>query len=74
MQALTRPHRDIAPQQLMQALLRHAVDLLWFGGIGTYVKAARRATARPATGPMTIRVDADELQGQGRRRGRKPRR
>ena len=28
------------PQQLMNALLKMPVDLLWFGGIGTYVRAA----------------------------------
>jgi glutamate dehydrogenase len=27
------------PQQLMNAILRLEVDLLWFGGIGTYVRA-----------------------------------
>jgi hypothetical protein len=26
------------------------VDLLWFGGIGTYVKAAAKAMPTPATG------------------------
>ncbi|MEK7246356.1 MAG: NAD-glutamate dehydrogenase domain-containing protein, partial [Pseudomonadota bacterium] len=28
------------PSQVMTALLKAPVDLLWFGGIGTYVKAA----------------------------------
>ena len=35
---LTQEH--IAPSELIQALLRHDADLLWFGGIGTYVKAS----------------------------------
>jgi glutamate dehydrogenase len=30
----------VHPQQLMSALLKMPVDLLWFGGIGTYVRAA----------------------------------
>jgi glutamate dehydrogenase len=30
----------LSPAQLIQELLRQPVDLLWFGGIGTYVKAS----------------------------------
>ena len=30
----------ITPQELMRAILRARADLLWFGGIGTFVKAA----------------------------------
>ncbi|MEM7049446.1 MAG: NAD-glutamate dehydrogenase [Acidobacteriota bacterium] len=30
---------SVTPDELIQALLRCAADLLWFGGIGTYVKA-----------------------------------
>ena len=31
------------PAQLMKAILKAPVDLLWFGGIGTYVKAASQS-------------------------------
>ena len=31
---------EVAPSELIVAILRAKVDLLWFGGIGTYVKAA----------------------------------
>jgi glutamate dehydrogenase len=31
--------RRVTPQQVMNAILRLEVDLLWFGGIGTYVRA-----------------------------------
>lgn len=31
---------DVTPQALIQAILRMPVDLLWNGGIGTYVKAS----------------------------------
>jgi len=34
-------------------LLKLPVDLLWFGGIGTYVKASTESAAEAATGPMT---------------------
>src|ERR1700733_13450992 len=30
----------LAPMELVQAILKAPVDLLWFGGIGTYVKAS----------------------------------
>ncbi|HCS70969.1 MAG TPA: hypothetical protein DIW51_13480, partial [Rhodospirillaceae bacterium] len=28
----------VSPNELIQAMLRAPVDLLWFGGIGTYIK------------------------------------
>ncbi len=33
------------PAELMRALLKADIDLLWFGGIGTYVKAASQGNA-----------------------------
>jgi glutamate dehydrogenase len=33
------------PNELMKALLKADVDLLWFGGIGTYIKAASQSNA-----------------------------
>ncbi|WP_416907573.1 MAG: NAD-glutamate dehydrogenase domain-containing protein [Polymorphobacter sp.] len=33
--------RAVTPNELIRALLRSPADLLWFGGIGTYVKADR---------------------------------
>jgi glutamate dehydrogenase len=33
------------PAELMRALLKADIDLLWFGGIGTYVKAASQSNA-----------------------------
>ena len=49
--ALSKPVRDwlgvdeqeLAPNDLIRALLRSEVDLLWNGGIGTYVKAVRES-------------------------------
>jgi glutamate dehydrogenase len=34
------PHAKATPQQVMKAILKMRVDLLFFGGIGTYVRAA----------------------------------
>ena len=36
----------LTPNELIQAILRAPVDLLWNGGIGTYVKATRRDARR----------------------------
>ncbi len=33
------------PQEIMQAILKAPVDLLWFGGIGTYIRASTETDA-----------------------------
>ena len=35
----------VTPNELMKAILKHDADLLWFGGIGTYIKAATESAA-----------------------------
>src|SRR6266487_3262164 len=35
----------LTPSELIQAMLRAEIDLLWFGGIGTYVKASSESHA-----------------------------
>jgi len=35
----------VTPNELIQAMLKAEVDLLWFGGIGTYVKGSRESHA-----------------------------
>ncbi|MCP3956568.1 MAG: NAD-glutamate dehydrogenase [bacterium] len=53
---------DLPPDELIRAVLRAKVDLLWFGGIGTYVKGS--AEAHASAGDFTnddVRVDAAEL-------------
>ena len=35
----------VAPNVLLKAILKHECDLLWFGGIGTYIKAANESAA-----------------------------
>jgi len=35
--------KSLAPAALMSALLKAKADLLWFGGIGTYIKAASQS-------------------------------
>ncbi|MDQ8043720.1 MAG: NAD-glutamate dehydrogenase, partial [Patulibacter sp.] len=68
----------LAPNELIRALLRARVDLLWNGGIGTVVKASTESDAdaqdRSSDG---IRVNANELRctvvGEGGNLGFTPR-
>ncbi len=53
----------LTPNALIQAVLRAPVDLLWNGGIGTYVKASSESHAD--AGDRTndaVRIDAGELR------------
>jgi glutamate dehydrogenase len=51
------------PQELMHALLGATADLLWFGGIGTYVKATNETQADAGDRANDgVRVDAGELK------------
>ena len=46
MKALFEIDRDaVTPNELIRAMLTSQVDLLWFGGIGTYVKSSRESHA-----------------------------
>ena len=70
-----RRGRSVTPAELIRALLKAKTDLLWFGGIGTYVRASAETDAEVgdrANDPL--RVTAAEVQRQGDRRGRQPRR
>jgi glutamate dehydrogenase len=54
---------SLEPAALIAAILKAPVDLLWFGGIGTYVKAAAEnnaAVGDPAND--RLRVDAEDLR------------
>jgi glutamate dehydrogenase len=51
------------PSEVMKAVLKAKVDLLWFGGIGTYVKAADEDDARVGDRANdAIRVSAKDLR------------
>ena len=67
-------HSAMTPAELIKAILKAPVDLLWNGGIGTYVKAASESNAEVGDRANdAIRVNGNELRCQGRRRGRQPR-
>jgi glutamate dehydrogenase len=55
----------ITPMDLMRAILRAPVDLLYFGGIGTYVKASGESHADVGDRATdALRVDAAELRAR----------
>jgi glutamate dehydrogenase len=55
--------KTATPQELMHALLLAPADLLWFGGIGTYVKATAEQNADAGDRANDgVRVDASELR------------
>ncbi len=56
---------SLTPAALMTAILRAPVDLLWNGGIGTYVKAATESDADAADKANdAIRVDGGSLRAR----------
>ena len=60
--------RSLTPAELMRAILTAPVDLLWNGGIGTYVKARTESHADVGDKANdTIRVDGARPAGQGGR-------
>jgi glutamate dehydrogenase len=62
-QAFDLRKKVVAPVELMRAILLARADLLWLGGIGTYVKSSREdhAAARDRANDP-IRVDGNELR------------
>ncbi len=63
--ALGIEEASLDPDSLISAILKSAADLIWFGGIGTYVKAAHEShldVGDPAND--TLRVDAGDLRAK----------
>ncbi|TRD11252.1 NAD-glutamate dehydrogenase [Erythrobacter insulae] len=57
--------KEIEPDALVSAILKAELDLIWFGGIGTYIKAEQES--HPAVGDPandTLRVDAAEVRAK----------
>ncbi|WP_416898384.1 MAG: NAD-glutamate dehydrogenase [Minwuia sp.] len=61
--ALDVPPGEMSPQQVLQAILRAPADLLWFGGIGTYVKAHHESNADAGDRANdAIRINGEDLR------------
>ncbi|WP_417798790.1 NAD-glutamate dehydrogenase [Terasakiella pusilla] len=53
----------LSPNELIKAILKSQVELLWFGGIGTYIKESHESDADTGDrGNDAIRVNAPELR------------
>src|SRR4029079_8703673 len=64
-EALGVSDETLAPNDLIRAILRAPVDLLWNGGIGTVVKASTETDADAADRSSdAIRVDARDLRAR----------
>ena len=64
-EALGIDAKEIEPEALIAAILKAPVDLMWFGGIGTYVKAPQEnhiQVGDPAND--ALRVDATEVRAR----------
>jgi len=62
-QALGTSAASMAPNEVIQAILRAPVDLLWNGGIGTFVKASHEShTDANDHSNDANRIDASELR------------
>ena len=56
---------ELDPASLISAILQSPVDLIWFGGIGTYVKASSQSHADVGdTANDVLRVDAKDLRAR----------
>ncbi|MFF0814470.1 NAD-glutamate dehydrogenase [Rhodococcus sp. NPDC003318] len=69
---------ELSPPELIRAILRAPVDLLWNGGIGTYVKASGESQAEVGDKSNdVVRVNGNELRakvvGEGGNLGVTPR-
>jgi glutamate dehydrogenase len=54
---------EVTPAELVRAILRAEVDLLWNGGIGTYVKASTEQDAEIGDRANNgVRINGDELR------------
>ncbi|MAE50376.1 MAG: glutamate dehydrogenase [Micavibrio sp.] len=59
------PDNKVTPPELIKYMLKARTDLLWFGGIGTYIKSSNETHAD--VGDKTndsLRIDAEELRAK----------
>ncbi|WP_135080737.1 NAD-glutamate dehydrogenase [Terasakiella sp. SH-1] len=65
--ALSLPNgtKSLSPNKLIKAILKSEVELLWFGGIGTYIKETHETDADTGDrGNDAVRINATELRCQ----------
>jgi glutamate dehydrogenase len=63
--ALNISTAEIKPDTLIQHILKAPVDLLWFGGIGTYIKDQKESDLEAGDRANdTVRIDGHKVQAQ----------
>ncbi|HEU5162205.1 MAG TPA: NAD-glutamate dehydrogenase domain-containing protein, partial [Thermoanaerobaculia bacterium] len=61
--ALGLGSEPVTPTDVMRAILKAEVDLLWFGGIGTYVKSSEESNAQAGDRANdALRIDGSEVR------------
>lgn len=56
---------ELSPEDLIKKMLQAKVDLLWFGGIGTYIKATKETHADAGDKANdAVRIDAPQLRAR----------
>jgi glutamate dehydrogenase len=56
---------SVPPSELMRAMLKAPVDLLWFGGIGSYIKSVAETNAEVGDrGNDAIRIDGRDVRAK----------
>lgn len=56
---------QVTPNELMRAILKSRVDLLWFGGIGTYIKSSKETHADVGDKATdAIRINAADVRAR----------
>lgn len=57
------PKPTVTPNELMEAILRSEAELLWFGGIGTYIKSSNESHLDAGDRANdAIRINGDDLR------------
>ena len=55
----------VTPNELLGAILRHNADLMWFGGIGTYIKSENESAADVGDRANdAIRINGEEVRAK----------
>jgi glutamate dehydrogenase len=64
-EALGTSAKEMEPTALINAILKAPVDLLWFGGIGTYIKSSKQSQSDVGDPSNDVlRVDASQLRAK----------
>ncbi|HEY0788539.1 MAG TPA: NAD-glutamate dehydrogenase domain-containing protein, partial [Thermoanaerobaculia bacterium] len=59
------PSNTVTPNDLIRAMLVANVDLLWFGGIGTYVKSSEESNAQAGDRANDVlRINGDQVRAR----------